>query len=150
MEEILLRPKEELKKLNLLLERRAQLESACQRVSVRYGTERVRGGSVNRDGTLSALADYDTKIEKQRAVLEAALQEAENLLDHFADASPLRIGYRDAALLRLWYLRDFSFKDVQYEMEQIGFASTGKTLRKWHSDALKRLEQFSGTAQTDD
>ena len=143
MEEILLRPKELRKELNTMLERRESLESACQRVTVRYGTQRVHGGSVDRESVLAALADCNTEIEEQKAKLAAAEQEADAILNRFADASPLRIGHRDAELLRLWCLQQLPFKEIQSEMARKGFpVATGKTLRKWYSDALERFEQF--------
>ena len=151
MEKILLRPKELRKELYIVIEQRERLEAACQRLTVRYGTARVRNGSVDHDGALAALADcdaqYGAQIARKREALAAAEREAEDLLNRFALASPVRIGYRDAEVLRLWYLRDLEFQEIQSEMERKGFPCVSKTLKKWYADALRRFERFGETAQ---
>ena len=142
MEEILFRPKELRGQLNIMLERRENLQCACQHVTVRYDSERVSGGRADREEMLVALADYDKQIEMRRLELAEAEKEAEALLDHFADVSPLRTGYRDSELLRLWYLEDLPLSEIRDRMKQKGYSATDKTLRNWYTAALKRLEQI--------
>ena len=142
MEEILLRPKELRKQLNIMLERREELRCTCQRVTTNYNRIRVSGGRADREGMLVALADYDKQIETRRLELAVAEKEAEALLKHFADVSPLRTGYRDSELLRLWYLEDLPLSEIQARMKQKGYSATDKTLRNWHTAALKRLKSL--------
>ena len=122
-----------------MLERREELRCACQRLAVRYDSERVSGSRADREEMLVALADYDEQIKPRRLELAEAEKEAEALLEHFADVSPLRTGYRDSELLRLWYLEDLPLSEIRDRMEQKGYAATDKTLRNWHTAALKRL-----------
>ena len=142
MEEILLRPKELRGQLNIMLERREELRCTCQRLAVRYDSERVSGGKADREEMLVALADYDEQIETRRMELAAAEKEAEALLEHFADVSPLRTGHRDSELLRLWYLEELPLSAIRDRMEQKGYSATDKTLRNWHTAALKRLKSL--------
>ena len=139
MEEILFRLKKLREQFNIMLERREDLQCACQRVTVRYDSERVSGGKADREEMLVALADYDKQIEMHRAKLAAAEKKLETLLEHFADVSPLRTGHRDSELLRLWYLEELPLSAIRDRMEQKGYAATDKTLRNWHTAALKRL-----------
>ena len=142
MEEILFRLKELREQLNIMLERRENLQCACQRVTMNYNQVRVSGGGADRERMLVALADCGKQIETRRAELAAAEQEAEALLEHFADVSPLRTGYRDSELLRLWYLEELPLSAIRDRMEQKGYSATDKTLRNWHTAALKRLKSL--------
>ena len=84
MEKILLRPKELRKELYIIIEQRERLEAACQRLTARYGTSRVRNGNVDYDGALAALADcdaqYDAQIAQKREELAMAEREAEEMM----------------------------------------------------------------------
>ena len=136
---ILRRPAELRQSMRDLLERRFECLSRCERMTARYGADRVSGTRGWGDGSMIGLSDLDRRILECQRDLVTAECAADNLLRAIAGSSVV-FGARDAALLRLRYREDLSWPGIQLELAKQGYDVTERTVRNWHKAALKRTK----------
>ena len=134
---ILRRPAELRQSMRDLLERRFACLSHCERMTARYGAERVSGTRGRGDGSILALSDLDARIRDCQRDLVAAACAADDLLRAVAGSSVV-FGPRDAVLLRLRYREDLSMAEVREGLAKRGYAASERTVRNWHDAAIRR------------
>ena len=136
---ILRRPAELRQVMRDLLERRFECLSHCERMTARYGADRVSGTRGRGDGSMIGLSDLDGRILGCQRDLVAAECAADDLLRAIAGSSVV-FGARDAALLRLRYREELSWTDIQLELAKQGYDVTERTVRNWHDAAIRRAD----------
>ena len=136
---ILRRPAELRQTMRDLLERRFACLSHCERMTARYGADRVSGTRDRGDSSMITLSDLDERIRNCQRELAAAECAADDLLRAIAGSSVV-FGSRDAVLLRLRYRENLSWSDVQTGLGKRGYAATERTVRNWRDAALRRAD----------
>lgn len=122
------------------------LWSTCTKMSTTFGKIGGVGGSSGgnaKDGDKAALSDLDDLYLQCQRDMRDAVNEMLSFSNAVAQDTLNPYAKRDATILRLRYAHRMDWEDVAGELAVRGFHWENlRTVYKWHSSALPRIEKF--------